>query len=129
MIDPIADMITRIRNAYLVNKASLKIPFSKINWEILQILKSEGFINEVDKIGRSPKYMINIGLLYDGKKPAINEIKKVSKSSQRVYRKTKELWPYKGNRGVRIVSTPKGVMTDKKARQEKVGGEILIEVW
>jgi small subunit ribosomal protein S8 len=130
MTDPIADMITRIRNALLVKKESIKVPFSKIKMEILNVLKKHGYIKEFTKVGREPKRMIEVVLLYneDGT-PKITEIKRISKPSQRVYKKAKNLFSPKSGYGIYVVSTSKGIMSDREARKANLGGEVLIEVW
>ena len=130
MTDPIADMLARIKNALAVKKNTVKVPFSKIKWEILQILHREGFIGNIRKVGRIPKRVIEIELLYDeNKKPQITEIKRISKPSRRVYKKASELWPVKAGRGIQVVSTSQGIITQKEARKKGIGGEILIEIW
>ncbi|MGC8880674.1 MAG: 30S ribosomal protein S8 [Minisyncoccia bacterium] len=130
MTDPIADMITRIRNALMVKKQTIKVPFSKFKMEILRVLKKNGYLEDFVKIGREPKRMIEITLAYDENNiPKITEIKKISKPSQRVYKKSKHIFPAKGRFGIYVVSTPQGVMTDKEARAKKLGGEIILEVW
>lgn len=130
MTDPIADMITRIRNAQMVKKQTIKVPFSKFKMEILKVLKRNGYIEDFTKIGREPKRMIEITLSYDENNiPKITEIKKISKPSQRVYKKFKEIFPAKKGFGIYVVSTSQGVMTDKEAKAKKLGGEIILEVW
>jgi len=130
MTDPIADMITRIRNAQMVKKETIKVPFSKFKMDILNVLKKNGYIKDFTKVGREPKRMIEITLMYnEDKTPKITEIRKVSKPSQRVYRKSKQIWPAKGGFGIYIISTPQGVMTNKEAKKKNLGGEILLEVW
>ncbi|HPC31018.1 MAG TPA: 30S ribosomal protein S8 [Candidatus Paceibacterota bacterium] len=130
MNDPIADMITRIRNGQMVKKETIKVPFSKFKMDILNVLKKNGYIKDFTKVGREPKRMIEITLMYnEDKTPKITEIRKVSKPSQRVYRKSKQIWPAKGGFGIYIISTPQGVMTNKEAKKKNLGGEILLEVW
>ncbi len=130
MTDPIADMITRIRNGQMVKKETIKVPFSKFKMDILNVLKKNGYIKDFTKVGREPKRMIEITLMYnEDKTPKITEIRKVSKPSQRVYRKSKQIWPAKGGFGIYIISTPQGVMTNKEAKKKNLGGEILLEVW
>lgn len=130
MTDPIADMLTRIRNALMVKKQTIKVPFSKFKMEILKVLKKNGYIEDFVKVGREPKRMIEITLAYDENNcPKITEIKKISKPSQRVYKKAKHIFSAKRGFGIYVVSTPQGVMTDKEARAKKLGGEIILEVW
>ncbi len=130
MTDPIADMITRIRNSQMVKKETVKVPFSKFKMEILNVLKKNGYIKDFTKIGREPKRMIEITLLYnEDKTPKITEIRKVSKPSQRIYKGSKQIWPAKRGFGIYVISTSEGVMSDKEAKKKNLGGEILIEVW
>jgi len=128
-MDQIADMLTTIKNAQAVLKETVNIPFSKIKFEIAKILKKEGFIKEVERRGRKSKKYIKITLKYNGKIPAISGIKRVSKPGQRIYLGVKEIKPVKGGYGIAIISTSKGLMTDKEARKQKVGGEVICEVW
>lgn len=128
--DPIADMITRIRNAQAVKKETVYVPYSKLKWSILEKLKENGFLKEIEKYQKKGKKVIKITLKYlENKKGAINEINRVSKPSRRVYKGRKELFPYKGGLGIRVLSTNQGILTDKEARKLKTGGEVLIEVW
>lgn len=130
LTDPIADMITRIRNAQMVKKSTVKVPFSKLKMEILKVLKKYGYITDFTKVGREPKRMIEIILAYDeNNNPKITEIKRISKPSQRVYKKAKEIYPARNGLGIYVISTPKGVLSDREAKKMNVGGEILLEVW
>jgi len=130
MTDPIADMLTQIRNAQKVRLSEVLIPFSKIKFELAKILEKEGFIVKVlEETGKFPK-KIKIILKYDlDKNPVIHEIKRVSKPGQRIYAKANKLPKVLGNLGIAIVSTSKGLMTTKEARKRKLGGEILCQVW
>ncbi len=130
MTDPIADMITRIRNALMVKKQTVKVPFSKFKMEILGVLKRYGYIEDFNKVGREPKRMIEIKLAYnEDNTPKITEIRRISKPSQRVYKKAKHIFPARKGYGVYIISTPSGVMSDREAKAKNLGGEVLIEVW
>ena len=128
-MDPITDMLNRIRNAQAVNKGTVSIPFSNLKYEITKILEREGFIEKVEKLGKRRKRMIEIILKYDNKIPALSGMKRISKPGQRIYKKVKEIKKVKGGYGIAIISTPKGLMTDKEARRQKLGGEIICEVW
>ena len=129
MTDPITDILNRISNAQAVLKDTLECPFSKLKYEIAKILEKEGFIMKVEKKGRGIKRIIEITLKKsEDKTPIIYELKRVSRPGQRIYKKTKELKPIKGGYGIAIISTPKGLMTDKKARKQKLGGEVLCEI-
>jgi len=130
MTDPIADMLTRIRNAVLVNKNEVLIPFSKMKFELGKILAQEGFIKGVEKTDEdSIKSGIKIVLKYHGKEPVINGIKRVSRSGQRVYHGHKDIKKILPSLGVQLVSTSQGIMTNKEAKLKKVGGEILCEIY
>ncbi len=130
MTDPIADMITRIRNGNLVFKQFVDIPFSKMKEAIADVLKEEGFIKNYEIIEENKRKMIRVHLIYyQGKKRAINEIKKISKPGVRVYVKKDEIPRVKDGLGVAVLTTSKGIMSDKKARELGIGGEILFTIW
>jgi len=128
MTDPIADMLTRIRNAVAVRKAEIVLPYSKIKFSIAKILKAEGFISEAEKImERFPA--IRLVLKYNEQQPAINHLKRISKPGQRVYVSREEIPYVLNNLGLAILSTSKGLMTNRQARRAKIGGEVLCEIW
>jgi len=127
-MDPIADMLTIIRNGYAVRKKTVSVPYSKLKYEILKILKSEGFIEEVKKRGKRQKRIV-VRLRYENDRPAIRGIKRISKLSRRIYLKKDQLYSPKSGYGVLIVSTPKGLLTSKQARKMNTGGEAICEVW
>jgi len=129
MTDPITDMLNQIRNAQAVAKAEVSVPLSNFKYEIAKILMQEGFINEVKKTNRRKDKIIRIILKYNDGAPAISGLKKVSKPGQRIYKKTSEIKSIKGGQGIAIVSTPQGLMTNKKARKLKLGGEVICEIW
>lgn len=129
MIDPIADMLTRIKNAQAVKQLEVRIPFSRIKFDLLQILGKKGFIGKAEKKGKEPHKYIKVGLKYDGNTPAIGGAKRISKPSQRIYAGYKDIKPVKQGYGLMIISTSKGLMTDKEAKKQKFGGEILCEIW
>jgi small subunit ribosomal protein S8 len=130
LTDPIADMITRIRNAQAVKKEAVYVAYSKIKWAILEKLLENGYLKDIEKYQKKGKKVIKITLKYDKENnPVIHEIKRVSKPSRRVYIKVKEIYPFKGGKGLRVLSTPSGILTDKEAKKAKTGGEVLIEVW
>ena len=136
-VDPISDMFVAIKNAQAVKKETVDIPFSKMKFEIAKILEREGFVEKVEKIrkkiqkGRKkPKPFLRIKLKYDENKVgAISDIKRISKPGQRIYLPYKKIKRIKGGYGIAIISTSKGIMTDKEARRQKVGGEVICEVW
>ncbi|HHV46312.1 MAG TPA: 30S ribosomal protein S8 [Tissierellia bacterium] len=130
MTDPIADMLTRIRNGNSVKHESVDVPASNIKKEIAQILLDEGFIKGYDVIEDGKQGIIRIELKYGshGEK-VISGIKRISKPGLRVYVKSDEIPRVLGGLGIAILSTSKGIMTDKKARKEGIGGEVLCYVW
>jgi small subunit ribosomal protein S8 len=130
MTDPIADMLTRIRNAIAAKHARVDIPGSKLKMEVARILKEEGYINNYSTEGEGPKYMIRVFLRYDTKgQSSITHLSRVSRPGRRVYVGSGEIPKVLGGYGVNIVSTSKGLMSGKRARAEHVGGEILAEVY
>jgi small subunit ribosomal protein S8 len=131
MTDPIADMITRFKNAGESQKDFVVFPFSKLKYEICVLLEKEGLIKSVAKKGKKTHTSIEVALLYGGPEnlPRIQDVKRVSKPSRRVYKKASELRPVKNGYGSLILSTPKGILTDVTARKDKVGGEALFEIW
>lgn len=127
--DPIADMLTRIKTAQAVQKETVVIPYSKLKMEIAKILLRLGYIKEVQRRGRKTGKVIEVGLIYQDDKPKINDLKRISKSSRRVYRSAKDLKPVRGGYGLAIVSTTKGLLSDREAREKNMGGEVLCEIW
>ena len=130
MTDPIADMLTRIRNANMVSHETVEVPASKLKVELARVLKEEGYITdyEVKEVGKFK--VISITLKYDSKgKSVITKLQRVSKPGLRSYSKSKNLQKVLGGMGIAIVSTPKGLLTDRKARKENVGGEVLCYVY
>ena len=126
MVDPISDMLTRIRNAQSAGHKAVAIPLSKIKLEIAKILKREKYIDDYKKSGKGNKKILEIDLKYP---MVIREIKRVSKPGQRIYVKASGLKQVKSGYGVSIISTPKGLMTNKEAHKVRLGGEILFEIW
>ena len=125
MSDPISDMLTRIRNAQLANKATVVMPSSKVKVAIVKVLKDEGFVEDFAVRENAGKPALEIGLKYYAGRPVIERIDRVSKPGLRIYRGASEIPRVMNGLGVAIVSTPKGVMTDRKARASNVGGEVL----
>ncbi|MFH1392803.1 MAG: 30S ribosomal protein S8 [Patescibacteria group bacterium] len=126
MVDPISDMLTRIRNAQSAGHETVEVSLSKIKFEIAKILKREKYIVDYKKSGKGNDKVLEIGLKHPA---AIQEIKRISKPGRRIYAKAPELKQVKNGYGVSIVSTPKGLMTGKEARKARLGGEILFEIW
>ena len=129
MHDPIADMIVRLKNASDSKKDSVVFPLSKIKLAILDVLLKEGFVKSFGKKGKKVAKFIEVGLIYDANGPKISGVERVSKASKRVYSKSKEIRKVKNGLGALIISTPKGIMTDKAAREANLGGEALFKIW
>jgi small subunit ribosomal protein S8 len=128
MSDPIADMLTRIRNAQMIEKASVTMPASKLKVAIAQVLKDEGYIDGFAVKGEAAKAELEIALKYYAGRPVIERIERVSRPGLRVYKGRDAIPHVMNGLGVAIVTTPKGVMTDRKARASGVGGEVLCYV-
>ena len=128
MSDPIADMLTRIRNAQLTNKPSVTMPASKLKGAIASVLKDEGYIDDYMVQDVDGKPQLNISLKYYAGRPVIEKIERVSRPGLRIYRGTENIPVVMNGLGVTIVSTSKGVMTDRKAQAAGVGGEVLCVV-
>ncbi len=128
--DPIADMLTRIRNANTVSHATVEVPASKLKVQLAKLLKEEGFISDYEVKEEGKFKVIVITLKYEANgKPVITKLQRVSKPGLRHYSKAKNLEKVLGGMGVAVVSTPKGLLTDRKARKENVGGEVLCYVY
>ena len=147
-MDPITDMLNRIRNAQAVLHPTVDVPFSDLKYEIVKILEKQGFIKKSERRGRKAKKIIEIVLKYDNsapakgeacsprfedeagqRRPVISGLKRISKPGQRIYVKAKGLRPIKGGYGMAIISPPEGLMTNKEARKKRLGGEIICEIW
>ena len=129
VIDPIADMLTRIRNAIMASHESVLVPSSKIKLSIAKILNEEGFIDRYEVLKGKPQPMIKINLKYTGDQPAILGLERASKPSLRVYAERREIPRVYGGLGIAILSTSKGIMTGQEAWRQHLGGEILCYVW
>ena len=129
LTDPIADMLTRIRNANLAKHNTVKIPFSKIKESLANILKSEGYINNFEVKEEGTKKDIIVSLKFMDGEAVIKGLRRISKPGRRVYTSVESLPKVLGGLGIAIVSTPKGVITDKECRKHSVGGEVLCYVW
>ncbi len=129
MTDPIADMLTRIRNAVAVKKPEVVLPYSKLKFNLAKILQAESYIGKVDKVKNGKFDEIRIELKYNNRGPAIRRIQRVSRPGQRVYVSGKELPRVLNGYGIAILSTSQGIMTNKQARKQKIGGELMCEIW
>ncbi len=128
LTDPLGDMLTRIRNAQMVEKPSVSMPSSKLKIAIAQVLKDEGYVDGYAVVGEADKPQLQIALKYYAGKPVIEHIERVSRPGLRIYKGRHDIPNVKNGLGVAIVTTPKGVMTDRKARQVGIGGEVLCYV-
>lgn len=130
MTDPIADMLTRIRNANTVRHTSLELPASNLKKELAEILKREGFIRDYEYIKDSKQGILRVFLKYGANnEKVITGLKKISKPGLRVYAKADELPRVLGGLGIAVISSSTGVITDKEARQKQIGGEVLAYIW
>jgi len=128
-MDTLSDMLMRIKNATSAGKETAVVPHSKYKYAIAQVLLKEGYIAGVTRKGRGIKKFIEIHLAYEGKKPKIKGIKRVSKASRRLYTNARNIKLIRQGYGNLILSTPKGILTGKEARKEWIGGEALFEIW
>lgn len=128
-MDQIANMLISIKNAGLVNKESVIFPHSAMKMAICELLKSEGYIKTVKKHDDGVKSTLEVVLEYKDKNPRIMGVKRESKPSKRVYKGVKEISNVKYGHGIAVLSTPKGILTDKQAKAEMVGGELLFTMW
>ena len=126
--DPIADMLTRIRNAQAVQKPGVTMPSSKLKVAIANVLKDEGYIDSFEIAGNAAKPVLNITLKYSAGRPVIERIERVSKPGLRIYKGRHDIPQVMNGLGVAIISTPQGLMTDRKARANGVGGEVICYV-
>ncbi len=129
MVDPIADMLTRIRNAQVAGHESVSIPASNMKKSIAKVLLAEGYIKNVEFINEGVQGSIKVTLKYVDKKPVIVGLRRISRPGLRVYAQCDEIPKVLGGLGIAIVSTSKGVMTDREARKNAVGGEVLAYIW
>ena len=128
--DPLGDFIVRLTNAGAVKKTSVSVPFSLLKLAVAEKLQAVGFLASVEKKGKKVRKTLEVGLKYrESGEPAISGVKRISKPGRRMYRGVKEIHSVRYGTGVLVLSTPKGVMTDKEARAAKVGGEAMFEIW
>ncbi len=128
MHDPIADMLIRMKNAGSVGKTTVSFPYSKFKVAIVEVLQKNGFVKSFAKKGKKNK-SIEVELVFEGAKPKMRGVKRISKFSRRIYKSVRDIYPVRQGYGIGVFSTPKGVLSDKAARKEKVGGELLFEIW
>lgn len=129
-MDSIANALTLIRNAQAVSKNKVRIPYSKLVWNVLDVLKRKEFISNLNKRGRKINKYIEVKIRYDDEgKPFIRGLKKVSRQGQRLYTTSQDLRPVRNGLGIMIVSTSEGVMTGMEAKRKNLGGEMLCKIW
>jgi small subunit ribosomal protein S8 len=128
--DPVGDFIVRLTNAGAIKKAAVSVPFSAFKMAIAEKLKESGFVSNIEKKGKKVKKTLDVTLKYnpDGSH-MIQGVKRISKPGRRIYRSVLEIVPVRYGKGALILTTPKGIMTDKEAKKEKIGGEALFEIW
>jgi small subunit ribosomal protein S8 len=131
MTDPIADMLTRIRNAARVRKTKISLPSSRLKVRIAELLRDEGFLSSVSETTDGPRQVLELEVKYlpNGTQPVLRGVRRESKPGQRVYVSYNEIPRVQSGQGVAILSTSKGVITDRQARKQKVGGELICAVW
>ena len=128
--DPIGDFIISLKNAGAIKKASVSIPYSAFKMAVAEKLKDAGYVAGVEKKGKKVRKTLDVVLKYnEAGEHAISGVKRISKPGRRMYKSTREILPVRYGHGALVLSTPRGVMTDKEARKEKVGGEALFEIW
>lgn len=127
--DPISDLIIRIKNAGPVRKETVSLPYSKLKHAIAEVLKNHKFVTSVEVKGKGVESTLEIGIAYEGTKPRVNDVQRISKSSRRIYKGATEINSVRNGFGSLILSTSKGIMTDKEARKAKIGGEALFKIW
>lgn len=129
-MDIVGDLIVRLKNAGAIRKASVSLPYSAFKFAIAEKLKDAGYVKAIEKKGKKVRKTLDVVLKYDESGVhAIRGVKRISKPGRRMYKSVLEIHPVRYGRGALILSTPKGVMTDKEARKEQVGGEALFEIW
>lgn len=129
LADPISDMIIRLKNAALSGGSTVILPYSGVKAEIAETLKAAGYLKSITKKGKKVKKLLELELAYTGKEPKIKGVARISKPSRRVYYKSKQIRSVRQGFGAGIYSTPQGILTDKQAREAKVGGEALFKIW
>ena len=130
MTDPIADLLTRIRNGIHARHETVKVPASRMKEQVLKLLKETGYIAGYVRVEGKPQDSLTVFLKYGpDRKSVIREVNRISRPGRRVYRGYLEIKPFLRGMGLTILSTPKGILTDRQARKEKVGGEVLCQVW
>lgn len=129
-MDPISDMLTRIRNAQMVGKKTVVIPFSRIKEDMLTVMKGRGYVEDFAKRGRKNRRTLEVALMYDTEgKGVVHGLRKISKLSQRIYWRARDIRSSKRGAGVYIISTSRGVVSSEEAKKMNLGGEVICEIW
>lgn len=129
MTDPIGAMLNMLKNAGNAGKPTITVPFSKLKFAIAECLKTQGYVESVSKKTKKNLPYLELGVKFEGSTPRIHEVARVSKPSRRMYMGVKDIKPMKHGKGMFVLSTPKGILRDKDARKEMVGGEVLFSIW
>jgi len=127
--DPIGDFIVRLKNAGAVGKKTVEAPFSRMKKSVALVLQKGGYVGEIKETGSDPMKTLSVELLYEAGVPKINGVKRISKPGRRLYAKARDVHPIKYGKGLLVLSTPLGIITDKEAREKRVGGETLFAIW
>ena len=128
--DPLADFLIRIKNASAAGKPDVSVPFSKFKFEIASLLAKEGFLGSVERRGKKVKKTLDVTLKYrEDETPEVVDVQRVSRLGKRVYMGVADIKPVRHGHGLLVLSTPKGILTDREARKQKVGGEALFKIW
>lgn len=128
-MDPLNDLLIRVKNAYLANHKSLDIPYSKQKEKLAEILVKTKYVDSLEVTGEKINKILRIGLRYSAKKPAINNLKLFSRPGLRIYTKSKDIRKVLGGEGISIISTPKGLMVGQEAKRNGLGGEVICQIW
>lgn len=129
-MDPISDMIIKIKNASNASKDAVTMPYSKLKFAIATTLAKTGFVGAVSKRTKKGRQLLEVAIAYDDAGvPRLHDVKRASKPSRRIYKGVKDLRPVRQGYGVTLLSTPKGILTDREAKKEHVGGEVLLTIW
>ena len=127
--DPIGDMLVRIKNAYRAKQASVLVPHSNLKQALAEVLKTTGYIADIEKKGKRVRKFLELTLKYSDGAPAISDLKRISKPSRRLYVQASKIRQVKYGHGISVISTSRGLMSDKDAKDKKLGGEVLAEIW
>ncbi len=128
--DPLSDFLVRLKNAQAVGKETTITPYTSFLWEVAKVLERTGYISKIDRRGKRVRRTLEVALAYgDGGHGRIDGVRRISKLSRRVYKKSTELHTPRNGMGLQVISTSKGVMTDREARKAKLGGEVLFSIW